>query len=117
MKTQPDTTHFPPILDDEPVAKTQAPKEADIDLSQLANLLVARLKTASLMDLTLWTTENVAVYLNCSARQVADRFSKLQSFPRAIRLPTKDGHTGQPRYKASEVIAWAEKHQDKKRAA
>lgn len=117
MKTaQHDTTHFPPILDDESAAK-QPPKESDIDLSQLANLLVARLKTASLMDLTLWTTENVAVYLNCSARQVADRFSKLQSFPRAIRLPTKDGHTGQPRYKASEVIAWTEKHQDKKRAA
>lgn len=97
-------------------ADPATPSGDNIDMDQLAKLLVARLKTAQLLDLTLWTTENIAAYLNCSVRQVTDRHSKLASFPRAIRLPTADGHKSNPRWKAAEVVTWAERHQDKKRA-
>jgi predicted DNA-binding transcriptional regulator AlpA len=58
---------------------------------------------------TLWTKEDIAEYLRVSPRTAAEIYAPQPTFPRAIR--PGGGH---PRWKALEVIEWAEKSRDKK---
>lgn len=59
----------------------------------------------------LWTQEDVAAYLKVTSRKVRD-YQALPKFPHAIRLPSENGF-GHPRYKADEVMAWAEGYKEK----
>lgn len=86
------------------------PQEDLID--QLATALSARIRPVLPPEIDLWSGKEIADYLKVGARQVLERYAPLPSFPRAIRLPTPDGSKGQPRWKADEVIAWAERHQE-----
>lgn len=61
----------------------------------------------------LWGSAEIAAYLKLEQRQVSDRVVTLPGFPAAIRIPTRGPGRGQPRYKASEVIAWAESHKER----
>jgi prophage regulatory protein len=61
----------------------------------------------------LWGYAEIADYLKLAQRQVADRVATLPGFPAAIRIPTRGAGRGQPRYKASEVIAWVESHKER----
>lgn len=63
----------------------------------------------------LWGYSEIAAYLKLAQRQVADRVATLPGFPAAIRIPTRGAGRGQPRYKASEVIAWAESYKDREK--
>lgn len=64
------------------------------------------------LDIALWDTATIAKYLNRNDSAVRERITPLPDFPRAIRLPSKQG-LGRPLYKASEVIAWTEKYREK----
>lgn len=55
-----------------------------------------------------WTLEDAAVYMRCSIRLMR-KYATQTDFPKAIRLYG----TGHPRYKASEICAWAESHKEK----
>jgi len=61
----------------------------------------------------LWTVREIAAYLKRSEAVVRERITALPGFPHAIRLPVAGGKgRGQPLWKAKEVIAWTEKHQE-----
>lgn len=85
-------------------------------IEQLAAELAARIRPAIPLSVDLWDAETIATYLKVSKKQVLERYAPLPDFPRAIRLPAATGK-GHPRWKASDVIDWAEKYQDRKRAA
>lgn len=59
-------------------------------------------------DKVLWDASMVGAYLGVSARQVAERYCFRRGFPDTIQLPT-DGGKGQKRWKAKEVMDWAER--------
>lgn len=77
------------------------------DLETLAATLRTMVPTVPL-DRQIWSSRQVAEYLDVSPRQVTERLSNRPDFPRAMRLPT-DGGKGPLRWKAREVIAWAER--------
>lgn len=69
-------------------------------------------KPAIPLKVALWDCKSIATYLGLSYRQVMDRTTKLAGFPAPIRLPAEKSW-GQPRWKATEVIRWAESFQEK----
>jgi hypothetical protein len=65
------------------------------------------------LSVDLWSIAEIAAYLKVSTASVSDRYATSPDFPKAIRLPSGGPRKGHPRYKAKEVIAWAERHQEK----
>ena len=59
------------------------------------------------LDIDLWDTEHIAAYLKYSYSTVRDKILPLPSFPKPICIRTANG-SGMPRYKAREVVCWAE---------
>lgn len=87
------------------------------------------------VEVDLWSTREIAAYLKRSERTIRDGVVVLPGFPPAIRLPAVGSHDtsrpprqrisrgrpsaartglGQPLWKAREVIAWAERHQERR---
>jgi len=68
------------------------------------------------LSIDLWDFETIALYLKRSQQQVRERVACLPTFPKAIRLPIASGErAAHPLFRASEVIAWAESHQEPSR--
>ncbi len=86
-----------------------APDQTLID--QLAAAVAARVNRIPI-EIDLWSATEIAEYLKVTSRHVLERFAPHPTFPRAIRLPTCGGGTGQPRWKAVEIIEWVSKHQE-----
>lgn len=61
----------------------------------------------------LWTKAHIGQYINKS-EDVVDRMTTQVDFPRAIRIPLAGDKRMHPQWKAKEVIAWVEKHQEKR---
>lgn len=88
--------------------------DREINIDALADALMARMRRLPVpLDVELWGIEDIAAYLKRSRSHVQQRYCPLPGFPRAIRLPGG----GHPLYRASEVIEWAERHRDRRRAA
>lgn len=86
-------------------------------MSEIDKLLEAIDKLSPRIPVTvdLWSVREIAAYLKRSEPVVRERITALPGFPQAIRLPVVGGKgRGQPLWKASEVIAWAESHQEKR---
>jgi hypothetical protein len=88
-----------------------------IDSGVLAQLVTAlqelsKPKPTIPIDIDLWDIATIATYLKRNVQVVRERMSCLPDFPKAIRLPTTTGRA-YPLYKAREVIAWANSHQEK----
>ena len=77
------------------------------EIEQLIKLIQPQIP----ITVDLWDAKMVGAYLKVSPRQVTERYALLNGFPPAIRLPSQNGR-GHPRWKALEIIAWAEKHQE-----
>lgn len=69
------------------------------------------------VEIDLWDAQSVGAYLKVEKEQVLARYAPLPDFPNAIRLPSPTGGRGRPRWKAREVVAWAEKYQEKRQTA
>ena len=78
-------------------------------IDQLAQAIARHTARRIPLAVDLWSNAEIAAYLKCDPRQVSERYSGLPGFPRAIRI----GGKGHPRYKAAEVIAWAEGQTEK----
>lgn len=63
------------------------------------------------LSVDLWDARHAAAYLKVKPRQITERYALRPGFPPAIRLPTKNGR-GHPRWRAIDIIEWAEKHMD-----
>jgi len=59
----------------------------------------------------LWTLDDVCMYLRVEKTKLR-AFTASPKFPKAIRLPSDKG-AGHPRYKAQQVMAWAESFTEK----
>ena len=85
-------------------------------ISQLAEAIAQHIPVSIPLSIDLWSVKEIAAYLKQNVRNVCDRVVTLPGFPQAIRIPTQRGTKGFPRWKASEVIEWVEKHQEKRAA-
>lgn len=86
-------------------------------IERLAAEIAGRIAPPVPINIDLWDAERIAAYLKVSARQVSERYACRPDFPRPICLPTSTGAHQIRRWKAPEVIAWAEALQARKRAA
>lgn len=86
------------------------------NITQLAEQIAHYIRPAIPLSVDLWDAETISSYLKVSARQVRERYAIMPGFPQAIRLPSGGTEKGHPRWKAEEVIAWAEKYQEKRAA-
>ncbi len=86
----------------------------EVDLiDKLALAISTHLKPPPIpLSVDLWDIGIIATFLKREPQVVRERIACMPSFPRAIRLPTKNCRT-QPLYKAKEIIEWAEKHQER----
>jgi hypothetical protein len=57
----------------------------------------------------LWDADALASYFLVTRRAAVERFAALPSFPRPIQVKLADGKISRPRWKAVEVMAWAER--------
>lgn len=81
-----------------------------MELEKLIEQLIERLAAPTLpLSVDLWDTKYIAAYLKRSVTTVRDRVVIRPDFPRPIRLE----RVGNALYKAREVVAWAESHQEK----
>ena len=85
-------------------------------IDQLAAAIAKHMPAPIPLSVDLWGIKEISSYLKQTAQSVSERVVSLPGFPQAIRLPTQSGKKGHPRGKASEVIAWVEKHQEKRAA-
>jgi hypothetical protein len=84
--------------------------ETDL-IEKLADAVAERLKPAIPLSVDLWDMDMVAAYFKRHPQVVRQTIACLPSFPKAIRLPTKQ--RAHPLYNAKDVIAWAQKYQEK----
>ena len=85
-------------------------------IAQLAAAIADRVQPRVPLDIALWSADDVAVYLGMTTKTVSNHVVTLPGFPQAIRLPSRTGGRGHPRWKAGDVIAWAESYQDRRAA-
>lgn len=90
----------------------QATFDTDI-IDLLAAAVAKQVRPAIPIDIALWDIATIAAYLNRSEAQVRERMACLPEFPKAIRLPSKNTGKGQALYRATEIIKWVSKYQDK----
>ena len=86
-------------------------EEADI-IDRLAAAVAHHLRSPIPLSIDLWDFETIGLYLKREPKTVRMRIACLPDFPKPIRLPAENGPSARPLYKATEVIAWAEKHRD-----
>lgn len=77
------------------------------DIEKIADAVAARIKPAIPVDVDLWSAKELGAYFKVSERQARDRIAAMPGFPQPLRLPSPTGRA-HPRWKAAEVIAWAE---------
>ncbi len=82
-------------------------------LDKLATALAKHLRPSIPITVDLWDVATVAQYLKRDPSVVRERITCLPDFPKAIRLPAKQGRA-HPLYKAAEVIAWAETYRERR---
>jgi hypothetical protein len=85
-----------------------------VDLESLVSILQRQTHPIVPAGSELWTADDIAEYLRMNSRQVKERVVPVPGFPQAIWIPSTTGRRGQPRWKRSEVIDWAERHQDRR---
>ena len=60
------------------------------------------------IEIQLWTKQDIGTYLQIDPNKVVQRYASLPDFPKRIELPTAEGKITHPRWKAADVIRWAE---------
>lgn len=78
-------------------------------IDRISHAIAERIAPAVPIDIALWDAETISAYLKVGKSQVLERYAPLPDFPKAIRLPSTGGR-GHPRWKAAEIIGWAEKY-------
>lgn len=86
-------------------------------VSRLDQLIAAVINTKTApqikIELTLWNTSDVADYLGVTYKYASEYIVTHHTFPSAMRIPTKNGKKGHPRWYAGEVIQWVSSFQEK----
>jgi len=83
------------------------------DTEQLKELIEQLLNPSIPVEVDLWSSKEIAAYLKQKPRTVAEVTCRIPGFPQTIYLPSATGKgRAHPRWKAREVIQWAEKYQE-----
>lgn len=82
-------------------------------VEQFADAIARQMARRIPLSVDLWGYAEIGAFLKVSATHVAGQYATRADFPKAIRLPTLGKGLAHPRYKAREVIAWADKYLDK----
>jgi len=83
-------------------------------MDELIEQLVHAIEARSMpLDMQIWDADGVAGYLKVSRRTVLELFAPRPDFPAAIRLPTRGGGPGMPRWNAGQVMEWAESRRER----
>ena len=82
-------------------------------IDQLAAAIAQRVMPRVPLDVALWSIGDVAEYLSTTPKNAANHVVCLPGFPAAIRLPSRTGGRGHPRWQAAEVIAWATSYKER----
>jgi hypothetical protein len=78
-------------------------------IDELAEAIARHLPRRIPFAVELWRYREIAEYLKCTPRQVADRYAKIDGFPKPA------GPRGMhPRYLAKEVVAWVDGQRERK---
>jgi hypothetical protein len=85
-------------------------------IEQIGKLIEKMDRPAIPAEIALWDATCCAAYFLVTPAHFRDRMACKPGFPGTIPLPT-DGGRGSPRWKACEVIAWAESQRVTKKAA
>lgn len=80
-------------------------------IDRISYAIAERIAPSVPIDIALWDAETIGAFLKVGKSQVLERYAPLADFPKAIRLPSTGGR-GHPRWKASEIIGWAERYLD-----
>lgn len=78
------------------------------EADEIAAKVVQMMQPKIPLNVDLWDAATVAAYLKVSRRTVAERYATMDGFPAAIRLPSPTGIRPHLRWKAVEIIEWAE---------
>lgn len=81
-------------------------------IEQLAAAIAAHTAPMIPLSVDLWDAKHAAGYFKCSATNFLERYAPLPGFPRPVRLPSQTERGKHPRWKARDVISWAESHQE-----
>lgn len=88
--------------------------DLDIISKQIISAVCDKIEQRIPLDVDLWDIDLIAQFLKRNPASVRMRVVTLDTFPKAIRLPSVAGKaTSHPLYKASEVIEWTKKYKDK----
>ena len=82
-------------------------------IQQVAAALAAQLQPPVPVQIDMWDVATIARVLKRSESMVRNRLICLPDFPKAIRLPVAGGGRGQPLYRATEVLEWVGRYQDR----
>lgn len=81
-------------------------------IDQLAAAVAAHLAQPAIpVSVDAWDIATIAKVLKRDPQVVRERMACQPDFPKAIRLPTKNGRS-QPLYWAKEVLAWMQSYQE-----
>ncbi len=86
-------------------------------LTKLDDLIAAVLAKNSIhslsIDHTLWNNAEVAAYIGVTYKYANEYIVTHHTFPNPVRLPNKNGKTGNPRWYVGEVIDWVAKYRER----
>ena len=78
----------------------------EINVEQLAGFLADKMPPSVPVDVAFWGKKEIGGCLGLGTTSI-DSLVKRPDFPASYRFPTK-GNGSQPRWKAKDVLAWAE---------
>ncbi|SDO94691.1 hypothetical protein SAMN04488595_103177 [Ralstonia sp. 25mfcol4.1] len=89
-------------------------------IKRIALAVADHVRPALPVSVALWDVDRIAEFLVRSPKVVRERIVTLPDFPKAIRIPSVQSGGGAPakalpRWRASEVVAWAESYKDQPR--
>lgn len=82
-------------------------------IRQIGEALAAHIPPRIPVNVDLWGYADIGAFLKVTPTHVAERYATRADFPRAIRLPSSGPGRAHPRYKACEIIRWADQYKDK----
>lgn len=78
------------------------------DNKPILELLAGLVQPPVPLSVDLWDAKTIGAFLKVSPRSVTEYYAQLKDFPLPVRLPSRTGGSGRPRWKSLEVVAWAE---------
>lgn len=84
-----------------------------VEIERIASALAARIAPVVPIDYQIWDAETVAKYLSTSVSNFLQYLEPHPNFPRPIKIPNTKGQKMQSRWKAMDIIIYADTCKDR----